>query len=84
MAVSVDASTSYSINKKFHQAYQYAMFNFNNTRSSRSKIPWTISTDSLKQRLAANEPFDSTDWKLVASFKMLFKPLGTHVIVGGS
>ena len=76
-----------AVSKAFQEKYQYALYEYNAPQLQvkfldyKKDVEWPFLSDSVKRQPS---PFDSSDAKIVESYRKFFNLLGTHVIVGVS
>ena len=86
MAVSGSVDATYSINKTFHNEYQYALFAFNQHLwlTQFEDFASSIQEALIKNRVTQLKPFDSNDNAVVDTYRSFFKTMGSHCITGAS
>jgi hypothetical protein len=87
MAVEIDASSNYSISKTFNQAYQYALFSFNQNllQVGFEDFGTAINDTGIVAHLKTlPDQFDPSSTDVVKKYRSFFKTIGTHVITGAN
>lgn len=88
MAVSGDASVSYSVDSTFQENRSYALFSYNQTVATCEFASWgeSVDTNILKKAISGFnlQPFDPKDADIIASYRELFSILGSHIVVGAT
>jgi hypothetical protein len=88
MAVSGDASVSYSVDSTFEEDRSYVLFSYNQLVATCAFKSWGQSVDKNTLAKAISRlnlvPFDPSDKKVVDSYRSLFEVLGSHIVVGAT
>ncbi|KAF5615342.1 hypothetical protein F25303_13809 [Fusarium sp. NRRL 25303] len=88
MAVSGDASVSYSVDSTFEEDRSYALFSYNQLVATCAFESWGQSVDKITLATAISGlnllPFDPSNKSIIDSYRSLFEILGSHIVVGAT
>ncbi|CAN9356341.1 unnamed protein product [Alternaria alternata] len=88
MAISGDASISYSVDRSFEEDRSYSLFSYNQTVADVKFKSYgqSIDKDTLATAISRLnlQPWDSANKDVVNTYKTLFNVLGSHIVVGAT